>query len=255
MKPTRRTQPLRKGLRQRSQALTNAQAGRTAGGYNPKDAERGLAGALRGTGGAQAPGQMPQKIRRPSMPRTGSAPGNLETMPRVITKPGDRTFGPGQRPGAGLETGKTRRVSDGGMKTKGSLKGALRKVPLRPEDRPRTHQTTRGKRRLSFNEAVGRRTTESSIARVEELYGKKATPAQKQAALGTGRSDFIENEKRINDLYAAARGGDEAAQRAIETKQAARNISSRAKALEDEKRRRGTRRQRGAGGPNTAPKR
>lgn len=253
MKPTRRTQPLRKGLRARSQALTASQAGRTAAGYNPKDTERGLAGALRGTGGAQAPGQMPQKIRRPSMPRTGSAPGNLETMPRVITKPGDRTFGPGRRPGAGLETGKTRRVSDGGMKTKGSLKGALRKVPLRPEDRPRTHQTTRGKRRLSFEEAYERRSNDSSRARVEELYGKTATPAMKAAA--TGDRSFAAGEKAIRDQRRAAEAGDEAAQRAIETKQAARNISSRAKALEDEKRRRGTRRQRGSGGPNTAPKR
>lgn len=43
-------------------------------------------------------------------------------------------------------------------------------------DRPRTHQTTRGKRRLSYAEAYGRRTTDTSRARVMELYGRKKPP-------------------------------------------------------------------------------
>lgn len=39
-RPTRRTQPLRKGIAQRTQALTAAQRGRTAAGFNPQDAVR-----------------------------------------------------------------------------------------------------------------------------------------------------------------------------------------------------------------------
>jgi len=37
MRPTRQTQPLRRGARAPSAALTNALRGRTLGGYNPAD--------------------------------------------------------------------------------------------------------------------------------------------------------------------------------------------------------------------------
>lgn len=44
------------------------------------------------------------------------------------------------------------------------------------KNRPRTHETTRGKRRLSFREAFSRRTTDTSRARVLKLYGRSAPP-------------------------------------------------------------------------------
>lgn len=50
------------------------------------------------------------------------------------------------------------------------------KVTERLSKQPRTQKTTRGKRRLTFEQAYGRRTTESSRQRVLELYGKKRPP-------------------------------------------------------------------------------
>lgn len=50
--PTRRTQPLRKGIALRTQALTAAQRGRTGAGFNPQDAKR-LAERMAGAKPAQ----------------------------------------------------------------------------------------------------------------------------------------------------------------------------------------------------------
>lgn len=51
-----------------------------------------------------------------------------------------------------------------------------KKVTERLSKQSRTQETTRGKRRLSFAQAYSRRTTDSSRARVLELYGKKKPP-------------------------------------------------------------------------------
>jgi hypothetical protein len=46
-----------------------------------------------------------------------------------------------------------------------------------PEERKRTFETTRGKRRLSFEEAYARRSTDRSRQAVQELYGKSTAPS------------------------------------------------------------------------------
>jgi hypothetical protein len=60
-------------------------------------------------------------------------------------------------------------------------------------DRSRTHETTRGPRRLSFAEAYSRRTTDTSRQRVLDLYGRskppaagKTRPGGPSGAFGTG---------------------------------------------------------------------
>lgn len=51
------------------------------------------------------------------------------------------------------------------------------------EKAAKTHQTTRGPRRLSFQEAYSRRTTPTSQQRVLELYGRTKPPASEQVTL------------------------------------------------------------------------
>lgn len=59
--------------------------------------------------------------------------------------------------------------------------------------RARTHMTTRGKRRLSFREAYSRRTTDSSRARVLNLYGRSKPPSAR-ARIETGGGYRMPNE-------------------------------------------------------------
>ena len=53
---------------------------------------------------------------------------------------------------------------------------SVEEISKRLANQPKNQSTTRGKRRLSFEQAYARRTTDSSRARVQALYGKKAPP-------------------------------------------------------------------------------
>ena len=63
MKPTRTTQPYRKGARHPGAALTAMLRGRTMGGWNPKDTER--AQFLVRAGGRRKRPARPQRPARP----------------------------------------------------------------------------------------------------------------------------------------------------------------------------------------------
>lgn len=63
MKPTRRSQPYRVGARSPGAALTAMTKGRTAGGLNPKDAER--AAFLTNAGRSARAGRKPRVHRKP----------------------------------------------------------------------------------------------------------------------------------------------------------------------------------------------
>lgn len=163
MKPTRRTQPLRKGIAQRTAAYAAAQRGTTANGTNPMDQQRQLAvkrppGTPKPSGAFDPPGPKPTPMPR----RTG---GGNSSLGRAIR----------ERNGRAIEQAAGRVQSGSRGKPFVNPEVALRQ-------RPRTFQTTRGKRRLSFAEAYARRTTDTSRARVEELYGRKAGPKLRAGA-------------------------------------------------------------------------
>lgn len=182
IKSTRRTQPLRKKLRQKGTAVElNMTRGRAAGGFNKADAARG---AANGTGGVQAPTSGGAKVNRPGAPKTGGFGKAPTPLPQVTEPWVGRSIGRpnrGRRPGGLGQALREAAVRAG----RGSgLRGPIGKPKgsTLPKDRPRTHETTRGKRRLSFEEAYARRTTDTSRARVEKLYGKTATAEQRSAA-------------------------------------------------------------------------
>lgn len=119
----------------------------------------GPAGSF-GTGGVKAP--LPAKPTKTRVSRT-AAPAAAQFI-----KPGRRPFDP-----AGVDASAT------------SAQRKARRLTLK--GRARTYKTTRGNRRLSFREAFLRRSTPSSRARVEALYGRKAGAKLRRQAEGPSR--------------------------------------------------------------------
>lgn len=77
-----------------------------------------------------------------------------------------------------------RPTPSGAFKPPSLAKKIRRQTDSMLRDRPRQYRTTRGKRRLSFEEAYSRRTTDSSRQRVLELYGKTEPPKSRSLAPG-----------------------------------------------------------------------